>query len=100
MKAELCKTMADPTRLIIIQELKDGEKSVTELTNTIGTHQAAVSRHLAVLRSKGFVAARRNGTSMYYSLSNTKIAEACSLVDQILFSRLEQNREMAKKIVL
>ena len=99
MKAEMCKSMADPTRLMIIQELKDGEKSVGELTNVLGTHQAAVSRHLAVLRDKGFVVSRREGTSMYYSLSNDRIADACTLVHEILLSHLAKNREFAERVI-
>ena len=99
MKADLCKTMADPTRLMIIQELRTGEKSVGELTKNVGSHQAAVSRHLSVLRNKGFVVSRREGTSVYYSLTNNRIADACGLVHEILLSRILQNREFADRVI-
>ncbi|MFC1943192.1 ArsR/SmtB family transcription factor [Chloroflexota bacterium] len=99
MKAELCKTLSDPTRLIIIQELRDGEKSVGELAQVLMTHQAAISRHLSVLRDKGVVKSRREGTSNYYTLSDAKIAEACSLVHEILLSQIEKKREFAEKVI-
>jgi len=98
LKAELCKTFSDPNRLIIINELRSGEKSVGELVQTLQMPQAAVSRHLAILRNKGVVSARREGTSIYYSLTDHKIGEACDLVHQVLMNYLERNRGLADNL--
>jgi len=99
MKAQLCKTFADPTRLMIIQELRNGEKSVSDLQTTLDIPQAAVSRHLAVLRERGVVQTRRGGTNVYYRLSNVKICEACDLVHEILINQIKNNRETAEKLI-
>jgi len=99
LKAELCKTFADPNRLIIINELRSGEKPVGELVQTLEIPQAVVSRHLAILRNKGVVTARRQGTNVFYSLTDTKIGEACDMVHQVLLNHLERNRDLARKIV-
>ena len=99
LKAELCKTFADPKRLIIIDELRQGETTVGELARVLEFPQAVVSRHLAILRDKGVVQHRREGTSVYYSLSDPKIGDACDMVHQILLDQIEKNRELAERLV-
>jgi ArsR family transcriptional regulator len=98
LKAELCKTFADPKRLMIISELRNGEKSVGNLVAVLNIPQAVVSRNLAILRHRGIVGTRRDGVNIYYSLSDAKIAEACDLVHQILLGQVAKNREIADKI--
>ena len=55
LQAELCKSLSDPKRLHIIQELRLGERSVSELTEILGLKQSNTSQHLAVLRRIGVV---------------------------------------------
>jgi ArsR family transcriptional regulator, virulence genes transcriptional regulator len=99
LKAELCKTFADAKRLIIIDELRQGETTVGELARLLEFPKAVVSRHLAILRDKGVVQYRREGTSVYYSLSDPKIGDACDMVHQILLDQIEKNRELAERLV-
>jgi ArsR family transcriptional regulator, virulence genes transcriptional regulator len=99
LKAELCKTFADPKRLMILNELRDGEKSVGEIAGSIGLGQAIVSRQLGILREKGVLKYRREGTTVYYRIADTKIIEACDLVHTILVNRIEENREVINGLV-
>lgn len=99
LKAELCKTFADPKRLIIIDELREGERTVGELARVVELPQAVVSRHLSILRDKGVVQHRREGTSVYYSLSDQKIGDACDMVHQILLDKIEKNKQLAERLV-
>lgn len=98
LKARLCKVFADAKRLQIIDQLRGGEKTVGELVRLLGAPQAVVSRHLAVLREKGVVNARRQGVNVYYSLTDKKIGDACELVHQILLNQMEKNRRLAEKL--
>jgi ArsR family transcriptional regulator, virulence genes transcriptional regulator len=99
LKAELCKTFADAKRLIIIDELRQGETTVGELARVLEFPQAVVSRNLAILRDKGVVQFRREGTSVYYSLSDPKIGDACDMVHEILLDRMEKNKQLAERLV-
>ncbi|MDD5190009.1 MAG: metalloregulator ArsR/SmtB family transcription factor [Dehalococcoidales bacterium] len=99
IKAELCKALADPSRQMMIVELRSGEKTVGELSETLEISQPATSRHLAILRDGGVVKARRENTNIYYSLVTPKIAEACDMVQAILFSQMEKNRDLANRII-
>ena len=99
MKAEMCKTFADPKRLMIIAELREGEKSVGDLVTNLEAPQAVISRHLAVLRNRGIVIARRNGVNVYYSLTNPRITDACDIVHGVLLDQVARNRELAEKFL-
>ena len=99
LKAELCKTFADPKRLMIISALGSGERTVGDLAETIDVPQATTSRHLAILRERGAVNTRRDGTSIYYSLADARISQACGLVHQILMAQMERNRDFAERVI-
>jgi ArsR family transcriptional regulator len=97
LQAEICKALADPKRLFIIKELSKGEQSVGELAGKLGVRPANVSQHLAILRDKEVVEARREATVVYYRLTDAKIGEACGLVQQILLARIRKNSKLAEQ---
>lgn len=88
LHASVCKGLADPKRLLIINALRDGERSVTELCDMLGLPQANVSQHLAVLRDKDLVEVRRDGQWSYYSLTSPKIIEAMDLLREVMSERM------------
>jgi DNA-binding transcriptional ArsR family regulator len=65
----LLKAMSNPVRLLVLCQLAEGEKSVGELERVVDVSQSALSQHLALLRSRGLVASRRSGQTIYYSLA-------------------------------
>jgi ArsR family transcriptional regulator len=99
LKARLCKTFSDPKRLVILDSLRHGEKSVGELVQMLDISQAVVSRQLAILRDRGIVTPRRDGTTVYYSLADLRICDACDVVHEILLSQIEKNKEMAERLM-
>lgn len=96
LHAEICKTLSNATRLMILNALRDGEKSVSELAGSVGARQANVSQHLAVLRQRGVVTTRKHGTNIYYSITNPKIIQACDLIREVLFEQLSKTRELTE----
>ena len=92
LQAEFCKGMAHPKRIRLLRTLKSGEKSVTELTRLTGIPQANVSQHLALLRQLGLLRTRRDGSSVYYSISDQRIVEACELVRSCIGERLRKSQ--------
>jgi ArsR family transcriptional regulator len=98
LKAELCKTFADAKRLAIINELRNGEKLVGELARSLNIPHAVASRHLALLRNRGVVRPRREGTNVYYRISDPQIVVACDLVHQILLNNLTKSKELAERL--
>ena len=66
--SSLLSAMCNEKRLMLLCQLVDGERSVGELTDLLGSPQSTISQHLALLRREGFVKARRDGQTQYYSL--------------------------------
>jgi ArsR family transcriptional regulator len=95
LQAEVCKTLASPKRLEIINTLKTGERTVTDLVNILGVSKANVSQHLALMRHKGILSSRREGVNIYYRVANPKVIEACTLMRDVL---TEQMKEKSKFI--
>ena len=96
LHASICQTLSNPKRLEIIDCLRDGELSVTGLAEVTGIRQVNLSQHLALMREKGMVIARREGANVYYRLSNPKISQACDLIRQVLLEHLEAAGELAE----
>ena len=96
MQAEISKTLANPLRLAILHLLKDGEKTVNELAQTLVVSQSNVSQHLALMRQRQIVKTRKTGSTVYYRVSSPKISQACNMVREVLIEQLSQKQEMAK----
>jgi len=84
LHSDVCKTLANPKRQEILDSLREREMTVNEIVGRTGISQANLSQHLAILRTKGIVKARRDGLNVFYSLSNTKIIQAFDLISQLI----------------
>ena len=95
LQAELCKSLSSPKRLHIIQELRGGEKTVSELSEVLGLKQSNTSQHLAILRKMVVVFPRKEGNMVYYKLDHPKIAEACDLVHEVIAEQLQNGQRLS-----
>lgn len=85
--AAYLKTLAHEGRLMILCHLCTGEKSVGELEEMLNVRQAAVSQMLARLRDEGLVGTRRDGKTIYYSLSDDKTSQVIGLLYSLFCRR-------------
>jgi DNA-binding transcriptional ArsR family regulator len=85
---DLLKAMANPSRLMILCQLAEGEKSVGEMESVIGLSQSGLSQHLAVLRRKRIVATRREAQSIFYSLASKEVEEIMASLYRIFCARV------------
>lgn len=88
LHAELCKTFTHPTRIRILNLLRHGEQSVGELTEALGVPQPSVSQHLTVMRNAGVLTSRRQGTNVFYRLTNLKVLVAFDTIREALVENL------------
>lgn len=98
MQAEICKILSSPRRIEIISALKDGEKTVTELVDIVGSPKANVSQHLSIMRLKGILKSKRKGVNIYYSIANHKVVRACNLMREVLNDLLVERSKIANII--
>ncbi len=85
-QAELLKALAHPTRLQILDLLKDGEKCVCKILPELQMEQSNVSRHLNVLRKEGLVTSRKEGLKVFYKVNDPKIFELLDAGKELLKS--------------
>lgn len=88
MHAEVCQALADPSRLLIINELRDGPRSVGGIACALGISQLNVSRHLGLLHERGFVTAERSGDGVHYALASPDILRAVDLLREFMAEEL------------
>ena len=81
--AAIGRALADPKRLCVLESLASGELSVGDLSTTVGCQIPNMSQHLAVLRSAGLVAARREGSTVFYRLTDSRVLEAYRLIQTL-----------------
>lgn len=97
LHASICHTLSNPKRLEIIDRLRVGEMTVTKLAEALEISQANLSQHLAVMRQKGILTARREKLNVFYKLGNPKIVKACDLMRQVLLEHLESVAEIVRE---
>lgn len=84
LHARFCKTFSHSKRLEIIHLLKEGEQSAGDITRRLGIAKANTSQHLTRMREMKILRIRKAGNNIYYRLSNSKISEACTLMQDAL----------------
>lgn len=98
LHADICKTLANPKRLEIINALRNKELNASELLKKINISKANLSQHLSVLIQKGVVIPRRAGKNIYYSLADERIIKACDLIREVLIKHLEKNNQILQEL--
>jgi DNA-binding transcriptional ArsR family regulator len=78
--AERLRAIGEPTRIRILDRLRDGEQSVQELTDALGTSQQNASKHLGVLHRAGIVSRTRDGNHIRYAIADTTVLDLCESV--------------------
>jgi ArsR family transcriptional regulator len=96
--AERFRVLAEPARLLLLQALMTGERSVGELVELTGLTQANVSKHLQLLLAQDLVARRKEGVFAYYHLADESVFQLCELVcSRLASSTRERQRRLARR---
>jgi DNA-binding transcriptional ArsR family regulator len=94
--AERFKALAEPARLEILNALREGELTVSELVERTGLGQANVSKHLQLLLAHGFLSRRKEGLFSYYALADRDVFKLCDL----MCGRLASEAAVRRKVVV
>jgi len=96
-KSEIFKGLANPTRIAIVEFLRDGEVSAGKLIRKLGIEQANASQHLAVLRAKRIVVGRKVGNQVYYSIRDRALIEVLDILRRYFYAQLSSAVTMLKE---
>lgn len=94
LKAEFFKTLAHPARIRVLELLSVREHAVAEMLPEVGVEPANLSQQLAVLRRAGLVSTRKDGSTVYYSLTSPQVAELLAVARVILTGMLTEQVEL------
>jgi ArsR family transcriptional regulator len=93
-KAELFKALSHPARIRILELLREGEKSVTEMQLALSAEGSTVSQQLAILRMKNLVDTRKEGNVIFYRLRDRQINKLLDVARQIFEAHVIQLQAM------
>jgi DNA-binding transcriptional ArsR family regulator len=97
-KAEFFKALAHPTRIRILELLRDGERTAGEIMTVLGTEQSNLSQHLAVLRHRNILSARKEGTSIYYSVRDPMLFKILDLLREYFYEHLTEIKSLLETL--
>ncbi len=93
-QARICKAFAHPARLQILDLLGQGELASSELQEALGVSKTNISQHLAILKSAGVLATRRNGKQVYCYLTIPEVKQACQLIRKVLEAHIAESHRL------
>ena len=93
-RAAIAKALAHPTRLLVLDALRQKDMCVCELTELVGADQSTVSKHLAILKNAGLAEARKEGVMTYYSLTCPCLDGFFECIESVLQKNLKDFRAL------
>ncbi|MBI5656222.1 MAG: winged helix-turn-helix transcriptional regulator [Geobacter sp.] len=87
-QADILKALGQPTRLKIVEFLRDGERCVCEIFPAIGEEQSNTSRHLNMLQASGILSRRKDGLKIYYAIKHPEVMAIVDLSRQIMVQEI------------
>ena len=97
-KSEIFHALAHPTRIAMVEMLRDGEMAAGQIIEQLGLEQANASQHLAVLRAKQVVVSRKEGNQVFYSLRDPVLIEVLDVLKRYFYGHLTQTVSLLKEI--
>jgi ArsR family transcriptional regulator len=96
-KSEIFQALANPTRIAIVEALRDGEMSAGKLIEKLGIEQANASQHLAILRARSIVVNRKVGNQVFYSIRDRALIEVLDILRRYFYSQLSDTVNMLEE---
>ena len=84
LHADMCSALADPNRILLLYVLAEKPSCVNDLATAVNISQPTASRHLKILRETGLVRPVRQGPSVEYSLTDTRLIDALNILRAVL----------------
>jgi DNA-binding transcriptional ArsR family regulator len=96
-KSEIFQALANPTRIAIVEALREGEMSAGKLIERLGIEQANASQHLSILRAKMVVVNRKAGNQVFYSIRDPALVEVLDILRRYFYSQLNDTVNMLEE---
>jgi ArsR family transcriptional regulator len=98
LKAEILKALAQPTRLKILELLRDKEKCICEIVPALNGEQSNISRHISLMQKSKLVTTRKDGVKVMVKVSDPKIFEILDSVTLLLRKQIIETRKLVQEL--
>ncbi|GFO68767.1 transcriptional regulator [Geomonas limicola] len=98
LRSDILKALAQPTRIKILDFLRDGERCVCEIFPAIGEEQSNTSRHLNMMMDAGVLSRRKEGLKIYYTIKHPEILQVVDLVNLIVEEEITGRHKLLKAV--
>lgn len=99
LHSNICKALANPIRIEIIDILNDKELTFGEIQEITGVMKSNLSQHLSLMVSNGILMQHKEGLNVYFKLSGPKIGAACRLMREVLIDNLKKQSDLINLLV-
>lgn len=94
LKADFFRLLGHPVRVRVLELLRDGERTVSELQTTLDLDSGGMSQHLTTMRRQGVLESRKEGSKVYYRVKDPRTLQLLAVAREILASQLEESRSI------
>jgi ArsR family transcriptional regulator len=98
MKSDILKALAQPTRLKILECLRDGEKCICEIIPAINGEQSNISRHISLMQKNHLVSTRKDGVKVLVKIRDPRIFEILDKVSVVLKTQMQEQNRLVKSL--
>ncbi len=98
LKAEILKTLAQPTRLKILELLRNGEKCICEIVPAINGEQSNISRHISLMQKSHLVTTRKDGVKVIVKVGDQKVFEILDSIGLLLKKQIMETRKLIQEL--
>jgi ArsR family transcriptional regulator len=98
LKANMLKALGQPTRLKILELLRNGERCVCEIFPAINEEQSNVSRHLALMKAVGILASRKEGQMVHYRVRDPQVFKLLDSANALLKTHIDERKTLARHL--
>ena len=98
LKAEILKALAQPTRLKILELLRNGEKCICEIVPAINGEQSNISRHISLMQKSNLVTTRKDGVKVMVKVSDPRVFEILDSIALLLKRQMMETRKLIQEL--
>jgi len=98
LKAEILKALAQPTRLKILEYLREGERCICEIVPAVGGEQSNISRHISVMQKSHLITTRKDGVKVMVKVRDPQIFDILDRVSVILRSQMNEQKKLIRSL--
>jgi len=98
MKSDILKALAQPTRLKILELLREGEKCICEIIPAINGEQSNISRHISLMQKSHLVSTRKDGVKVMVKIRDPRIFEILDKVSLVLKTQMQEQNQLARSL--